>query len=211
MKTALDMPSLPVPASSFAGQVVLVAGRSRAADCIAEAFRSYACTVLRLGAEPADGDLANPDAIRAAFDAFAQSDRLPHILVHAGAAETPPRLLDTSGAQWRSALATEYDAPFFVASEFARRRIAAGGGGAVLDVHTGAGGAHDEAAAGGLANQVRCLALEWARDGLRVNGLACRVADAVLEGATAQALCCAVLYLCSPYAAYVTGHTMTAF
>ena len=127
------------------------------------------------------------------------------------------------------------DGPFFCSTEFARRRLAAGLPGAILCIGatyawTGGPGASPSAAAkAGVANLVQSLSVEWAPDGIRINGLMPGVfphedQPAVLKnlpGRDTQAqripalrvgelheLAWAATFLCSPFASYITGHNL---
>ncbi|MBX3250188.1 MAG: SDR family oxidoreductase [Myxococcales bacterium] len=109
------------------------------------------------------------------------------------------------------------------------------GGGAILFVTSiwGLGGASGTLAYGSakaaLAHAVKVLALEWARDGIRVNGLApgfvetdmtADLPDAakakmlarvpLRRAARADEMAGPALFLCSDAASYVTGHTLVA-
>jgi len=210
-----------MPQDVFDGDVVVIAGESNAATALVQAFGAYGCKVMRLRPTTAGtsavgqvtADLIEPESIRTAFDRIVEAVGTPTVLVNAGHCAIQRSLLDTGLAEWRHAMGAEFDSSFFTATEFARRRVAAGKTGAILDVVVGTVDpqrpGHRDAAAGGVENQVRCLALEWARDGIRVNALACGCTDAALaELRLARELGWAAIYLCSPYAAYVTGQTL---
>ena len=127
------------------------------------------------------------------------------------------------------------DGTFFCSTEFARRRIAAGEGGAVLNIGAtyswtgGPGTAHSAAAKAGVTNLTQSLAVEWAPHGIRVNCLAPGLfphddlpprlrrgrteaddARRVPAGRVGRPheLGWAATYLCSPYATYLSGHTL---
>jgi NAD(P)-dependent dehydrogenase (short-subunit alcohol dehydrogenase family) len=210
---------LPMPGDIFAGNVVVVAGDSAAAQAVADGFLPYACQVVRLCSVPgAKGaivtDLREPAGIKKAFDEIEAAHGPASILVNALHCDRRMAMVDTFFDAWRDAIELEYDSPFFLATEFARRRFVAAEPGAVLNVMVDAAStstrpAHRAAATGGLENQNRSLAMEWARDGIRVNGLACGCSDADLRDPTKAAeMAWVATWLCSPYAAYITGHTM---
>lgn len=102
-------------------------------------------------------------------------------------------------ADWRSTLDTGLDAPFRQARAFAQSCRDRGIGSAMLIIGPPEQtlGADHAAAAGGLGNLVKSLAVEWARDGFRVN--------AILTDRTDDALGNFATYLLSDYSAYVTG------
>jgi NAD(P)-dependent dehydrogenase (short-subunit alcohol dehydrogenase family) len=105
-------------------------------------------------------------------------------------------------AEWRAALDAGLDQRFHIARALAEACRARGSGGAVIFVGAPeqALGADHAAAAGALGNLTKTLAVEWARDGVRVNTVLTRQ-----QGATLGNL---VAYLASDYAAYVTGAVM---
>lgn len=124
------------------------------------------------------------------------------ILIHIAA---PPPVLpshELSHEQWRAALDGGLDQRFRLAQDWAKDCREAGSGGAALFVGAPeqALGADHAAAAGALGNLTKTLAVEWARDGLRVN--------TILTRETGDTLGQIAAYLVSDYAAYVTGAVM---
>lgn len=103
---------------------------------------------------------------------------------------------------WRATLDAGLDQRFHAARRLADACRARGSGGAVIFVGAPeqAHGSDHAAAAGALGNLTKTLAVEWARDGIRVNTVLTRT-----HGATLGNL---VAYLASDYAAYVTGAVM---
>jgi NAD(P)-dependent dehydrogenase (short-subunit alcohol dehydrogenase family) len=167
-------------------------------------FGGVAETLSRHGASVAGGDPGAVD-VPAIADAFAWAEARVgggiDILVHGGtqAAQVAPEnvSLDT----WRASFSADIDGRFLYAAEFARRRLAAGRAGAILLLMPAPGIGPGRAAAltaqGALDNLVKSLAVEWARDGIRVNAIAASAAQGHLAA-----------YLVSDYAAYVTGCVM---
>ena len=125
---------------------------------------------------------------------------------------------------------------FLCAREFARRHLAAGSPASILNVGAsyawtgGPGFAHSAAAKAGVKNLVETLAVEWGPAGIRVNGLVpglfphedmtddirgnldrthdkdrCQPALRVGER---QELGWAATFLASPYARFISGHTL---
>lgn len=111
-------------------------------------------------------------------------------------------LHEMSHAQWRHALDQGLDQRFFEAKAFADQCREAGKGGSIIFIgwpeHDR--GSAQAAAVGALGNLTKTLAVEWARDGIRVN--------TVLTASHAATLGHLVAYLASDYAAYVTGAVM---
>lgn len=131
-------------------------------------------------AVPIRTDVSDPDDVAIMF---AQIDTLFNrlsILVNNAAVGGPGRLLhELTPEQWRSVIATDLDGPFYCAQQAARRMIAAGNGGRIVNITS----VHEEAcnldkggpyqsAKGGLRNLTRSLALELAEHGITVNAVA---------------------------------------
>jgi NAD(P)-dependent dehydrogenase (short-subunit alcohol dehydrogenase family) len=125
----------------------------------------------------------------------------------------------------------------FLCSRAAARRMMARGGGAVVNLASimgfSGGGLYPnvsyQATKGAIVNMTRALAVEWASAGIRVNAVAptwvrTNLTAPLLDRpgvveqivaltplarlATPEEIACAVLYLASPAAAMVTGHTL---
>lgn len=124
------------------------------------------------------------------------------VVIHV--ASPPPVKLahELSHGEWRAALDAGLDQRFMLAKEFAAARRSAGKGGSIVYVSAPeqALGSDHAAAAGALGNLTKTLAVEWARDGIRVN----TVHTATNDETTGNL----VAYLSSDYAAYVTGAVM---
>jgi NAD(P)-dependent dehydrogenase (short-subunit alcohol dehydrogenase family) len=182
-------------------------------------------------------DIRQPDAIAAAFDEVTRALGAPSVLVNNAAGNFPVPAEDLSPNGWRTVVDIVLNGTFFCSRELARRSIAAGTPAAILNVGAsyawtgGPGFAHSAAAKAGVKNMTETLAVEWAPYGIRVNGLvpglfphedeATHIKDGVPdrgtnEGARQPAgrvgrpreLGWAATFLCSDYAAFVTGTTL---
>jgi NAD(P)-dependent dehydrogenase (short-subunit alcohol dehydrogenase family) len=122
-------------------------------------------------------DIRDPEQISAAFDAAEAAFALPDVLINNAAANFPVPSEDMSPNAWRTVVDITLNGTFFVTREFARRHIAAGTPGSVVDVGAsyawtgGPGFAHSAAAKAGVKNMVETLAVEWGPYGIQVNGL----------------------------------------
>lgn len=181
-------------------------------------------------------DVRQADAVAAAFDAVEQALGPVGVLINNAAGNFPVAAIDLSANGWRAVVDIVLNGTFICAHEFAARRIAAGRPGAVLNIGAtyawtgGPGAAHSAAAKAGVDNLTLTLAVEWAEHGIRVNTLApgmfphedmaahmtanrpegyAEAGRTIPAGRVGQLheLGWAATYLCSPFAAYVSGHT----
>ncbi|MGH9017675.1 MAG: SDR family oxidoreductase [Acidimicrobiales bacterium] len=188
-------------------------------------------------AAEAGADIRQPEQIAAAFDQLEEALGPVRVLVNNAAANFPVPAEDLSPNGWRAVCDIVLDGTFFCSQELFRRCTAAGEPGAVCNILAtqsftgGPGMAHSAAAKAGVGNLTKTLAVEWAPHGIRVNALAPGLfphedmrADLQAlrtEGADVDArrspagrlgqvheLGWAVTWLCSPFAAFVTGHTL---
>lgn len=186
----------------LAGRRVLMVGAGPAAEAVAEALGAAGAAV-----RVARADLVDLTAIAALFDA-GEVD----LLVHAGT-PLPATAPEAIGLEtWRETFSTDVDGRFLFAAEFARRIIAAPGRhGAILFLmpafRTAPGRAAASTAHGALDNLVKTLAVEWGRDGIRVNAIASRTVEDFVSApeAARAALGNLSAWLLSDYSAYITG------
>jgi NAD(P)-dependent dehydrogenase (short-subunit alcohol dehydrogenase family) len=181
-------------------------------------------------------DIREPDAIVAAFDAAEHAFGLPGVLINNAAANFPVPAEDMSPNAWRTVVDITLNGSFFCAREFARRHLAAGTPGSIINVGAsyawtgGPGFAHSAAAKAGIKNLTESLAVEWGPYGIQVNALvpgliphADMTADIrgnldrtsdkdpcqpAMRVGRRQELGWAATFLASPYARFVSGHTL---
>ncbi len=182
-------------------------------------------------------DIRNPTEIAAAFDEAEATFGSPEVLINNAAANFPVLAEDLSPNGWRTIVDITLNGTFFVSREFARRHIAAGTPAGIVNIGAsyawtgGPGFAHSAAAKAGVKNMVETLSVEWAPYGINVNGLVPGLiphedmtADIVsslaradpdkdrlqpaLRVGTLRELGWAATFLASPYARFITGHTL---
>jgi len=183
-------------------------------------------------------DIRDAAQVAAAFDTVTAQLGAPGVLVNNAAGNFPVPAEDLSPNGWRTVVDIVLNGTFYCSREFGRRHIAAGTPAAIVNVGAsyawtgGPGFVHSAAAKAGVKNLTETLAVEWAPYGIRVNGLVPGLfphedetanirgvpgrGDRASEEASSPAgrtgrvreLGWAATYLASPYAAYVTGHTL---
>jgi len=194
--------------------------------------------VKELGAEAigVPCDIRRPDEVSAAFDEIQAELGLPDVLVNNAAGNFPVPAEDLSPNGWRAVVDIVLNGTFFCSREFGRRHIAAAAPGSILNIGAsyawtgGPGFAHSSSAKAGVKNLTETLAVEWAPHGIRVNGLVpglfphedetADIRGVPERGQREEARCpagrvgrlrelgWAATFLASPYAAYVSGHTL---
>ena len=123
-------------------------------------------------------DVLDRDAMTRAFDAAEAAFGTVTILVNNAGVAHAGRAVDLSEAEWRRVLGTNLDAVFFWAQEAARRMLAAGNGGAIVNIASvlGLGVAKGvvayATAKAGVIQLTKALALELTFKGIRVNAIA---------------------------------------
>jgi NAD(P)-dependent dehydrogenase (short-subunit alcohol dehydrogenase family) len=183
---------------NISGQVALVTGASsglglRFAEVLAEngaavalvARRKKKLAELQARIEKAGGralaleaDVLDRNAIVRTFDQAENAFGCVTILVNNAGIAPAARALELSEDEWRRVLATNLDAVFFWAQEAARRMLAAGRQGSIVNIASvlGFGVAKGTAAyavtKAGVIQLTKALALELAFKGVRVNAIA---------------------------------------
>jgi NAD(P)-dependent dehydrogenase (short-subunit alcohol dehydrogenase family) len=214
------------------GAAVVVASRSQ------EHLDAGVAAISETGAQAlaVTCDIREPEQIAAAFDAAEAAFGLPAVLVNNAAANFPVPAEDMSPNAWRTVVDITLNGTFFCSREFARRHIAAGTPGSIIDVGAsyawtgGPGFAHSAAAKAGVKNMVETLAVEWGPYGIAVNGLVPGlfphedmtadikgnldrtsdkdVCQPALRVGRLRELGWAATFLASPYARFISGHVL---
>ncbi len=129
-------------------------------------------------ASAVEADVRDRAAMRAAFDAAEKTFGTVTILVNNAGVVSSGRAIDLAEEEWRRVLSTNLDAVFFCAQEAARRMLAAGKGGAIVNIASVLGFGVDKGviayatAKAGVIQLTKALALELAFKGVRVNAIA---------------------------------------
>ena len=122
-------------------------------------------------------DVRDTASVRAAVEAALQGGPINALVNNSGIANGKPLERESDG-EWDDVIATNLTGARNVAVEVARRMIAEGSGGSIVNIASILGfrqGMHVSAYAtskAGLVQLTKQMALEWARYGIRVNALA---------------------------------------
>jgi NAD(P)-dependent dehydrogenase (short-subunit alcohol dehydrogenase family) len=181
-------------------------------------------------------DIRDADSIASAFDSVEEQLGPIGVLVNNAAGNFPVPAEDMSPNAWRTVVDIVLNGTYLCCRDLARRLIPAERDGAIVNVGAsyawtgGPGFAHSAAAKAGVKNLTETLAVEWGPYGIRVNGLvpglmphedevaAIAAVPGKYEGQDSRVpagrvgfpreLAWAATYLCSPYATYISGHSL---
>ena len=234
------------------GQVAVITGGARGIGrATAEAFAAAGARVVlvdRDGAEArnASSALSNAEShaldvtleaeVEAFFEQVAARMGRIDILVNSAGASIRKATAELSKAEWDAVIAVNQSA-VFLCSRAAARHMLTRKSGAIVNLASimgvSGGGLYPnisyQASKGAVVNMTRAMAIEWAKDGIRVNAVApawvrtgfiapiLAKAELVsaIEGVTpmgrlveAEEVAAAILYLASPAASMTTGHIL---
>ena len=247
------MPDDPLTLFRLDGKVAVVTGGARGIG------RATAATLVAAGAAVAlldrDGEAAEPAAralgnaasahavdvgdeasVEAAMAAVAKRHGGIDVLVNGAGISLRYPALDYPLADWEKVVAVNMTG-VFLSARAAARHMRARNNGAIVNIAStmgfSGGGVYPNvsyhATKGAVVNMTRALAVEWAKDGIRVNAVAptwvrTDLTAAVLDRpeimdkivaitpmrrlATTQEVANAILFLASPAASVITGHTL---
>jgi len=122
-------------------------------------------------------DVSDESAIEAAFEAFDRSGIAIDILVNNAGIQLRKPMVDLAADEWRKVLETNLTSAFLVGREAARRMIARGNGGKVINIGSLASEvaratiAPYTAAKGGIKMLTRSMTAEWAQHGIQANAI----------------------------------------
>jgi len=123
-------------------------------------------------------DVCDGAAIDAVFASVTEQFGAPTALVNNAGIYPDNTLLEMPEAVWDAVIDTNMKGTFLCARRFARARIAAGGGGAIVNLASTAafsarvGAGHYSASKAGVSALTRAMAQEWGPHGIRVNAVA---------------------------------------
>ncbi len=192
----------------------------------------------RVGGDAVTADVADPDSAAGGVRAAAEALGGPvDVLVNAAGIYRIAPLLDLETAEWDEVVDTNLRGSFLVAREVVRGLVAAGRGGAVVNISSVAAliadgaepAAHYNASKAGVIALTKQMAVEWASHGVRVNSVCPGVIDtpmlrlmddpqagrAYLDSRVplrrlgrASEVAAVIVFLASDAASYVTGVTV---
>ena len=189
----------------------------------------------RLGSVPVAMDVSDVGSVRAGVDRVAAELGRLDILVNNAGLNIPQGVFDVDEASWDAVVDTNLKGTFFTAQAAARHMVAGDEGGRIINVASQAGVVGIEersaygASKGGAVVLTKVLAIELAQRGITVNAvaptfIATELTRGTLENPAwrerilsriplgrvgeVEEVAAATVYLASPAAALVTGHTL---
>ena len=233
------------PLSEFRldGEVAVVTGGAAGlGKAVADAYAAVGARVaiFDLAASGGDSykvDVADETQVKAAFDeVVARHGRVDVLFNNAGIAIRRPTT-ELTIEEWNKVVAVNMTGVFLCAREAARHMLASGRGGRIVNTASimgfSGGGLYPnisyQATKGAVVNMTRALAVEWSKQGIRVNAIAPTwIRTALTRGITEspdlvrrieqltpmgrlgdpQEIVGAVLFLSTRASALVTGHTL---
>ena len=205
-----------------------VVGTSRKQDSVEQVAE-------RLGSVPVAMDVSNLASVRAGVDSVASEFGRLDVLVNNAGLNIPQGVFDVDEASWDDVIDTNLKGTFFAAQAAARHMVDRGEGGRIVNVASQAGVVGIEnrsaygASKGGAVLLTKVLAIELAQYGITVNAVAPTFITTELSRSTledpvwrerilsriplgrvgeVEDVAAATVYLASPAARLVTGHTL---
>ena len=205
-----------------------VAGTSRRPDAAAR-------VADRLGTPAVEMDVTDAASVRAGVDLLTRELGRIDVLVNNAGVNVPQGIFEVDEESWNAVIDTNLKGSFFAAQAAARHMVARGEGGRIINIGSQAGtvGIEERAAycasKGGVGLLTKVLAIELAPHGITVNTVAPTFVDTDLTRTTledpawrervlsriplghvveVEDVAAAVLYLASPAARMVTGHSL---
>jgi 2-deoxy-D-gluconate 3-dehydrogenase len=189
----------------------------------------------QLGSVPVVMDVTDVSSVQTGIDRVASDFGRLDLLVNNAGLNIPQSVLDVDEASWDSVIDTNLKGSFFAAQAAARHMVAQDEGGRIINIASQAGivGIEERSAygasKGGVVVLTKVLAIELAQHGITVNAVAPTFVATELTRSTledpawrerilsriplgrvseVEDVVAATVYLASPSAATVTGHTL---
>ncbi len=214
------------------GYAVVIADlRGKAAQATAETFTTQGWPVLAVQV-----DITDPDACAAMITRAVETFGRVDVLVNSAGISRPEPSLDVSPESWRRMIEVQLNGVFFASQAAGRQMVKQGWGGCMVNISSiNAEAAFPmrtaySCAKAGVNMMTKTLAIEWAQYGIRVNAVGpCHTeTDMTVENirrgvvsvdvlkkriplgrlAKVEDVANAVSFLCSPKAAFITGHVL---
>jgi 3-oxoacyl-[acyl-carrier protein] reductase len=153
--------------------VALVARRADRLAAVKAAIEKGGGRAVAIGA-----DVTDRAAMARTFDAAEQAFGTVTVLINNAGMVTSARATEVTESDWRRVMDTNLDAVFFASQEAARRMLAAGKGGAIVNIASmfgldvAKGVAPYAVSKAGVIQLTKAMALELAFKGIRVNAIA---------------------------------------
>lgn len=216
--------------ASLGAHVIIASRKLEKLEVTAQEIKNAggACSIYTL-------NIRNEDAINAMFDELLKDHKTLHGLVNNAGGQFPSPAENINQKGWHAVIETNLTGTFLMSKTAYNRALKQNQGGIVnivAEMWNGFPGmVHTGAARAGVSNMTKTLAVEWAKDGVRVNAVAPGVihghgitqydpafvesyikmasADIPLKRmGTESEIAAAVTFLLSPAAAYITGETL---
>jgi NAD(P)-dependent dehydrogenase (short-subunit alcohol dehydrogenase family) len=158
-------------AARCGAHVVIAARRKARLDALAlelQRLGSPHVTVLEL-------DVASESSVHGAFEAIAASGPVLDVVINNAGISAAARAIEQPMAEFDEVMAINLRGVWMVATEAARRWVAAGRGGSIVNIasiqgeRVAPGISAYSVSKAGVVHMGRSLALEWAKHGIRVN------------------------------------------
>ena len=153
--------------------VVLVARRADRLDALKARIEKSGGRAVAV-----EADVRDRKAMELAYDAAEKAFGTVTILINNAGVVHSGRAVELAEEEWRRVLSTNLDAVFYWAQEASRRMLAAGKGGAIVNIASVLGFNPDKGVAAyatakaGVIQLTKALAIELAFKGIRVNAIA---------------------------------------
>ena len=153
-------------------EVIVVARRAEKIGGLADEIKALGGKSLAVSL-----DVTSAASVRSCFDEIERSAGVPDVVVNNAGVTVTKALLDHTEEDWDSVVGTNLKGGWMVAQEAARRMVAAGKGGSIINIasilgeRVSGGVAPYAISKAGLVQATKVMALELARYNIRVNAI----------------------------------------